>query len=182
MVEGTDFLRIILQLAHGCADFGLEIRLVGDRHAANSVGFEVLPDQFIGIAVGRIWWKIKQPQPAVQAFNKCFCFLGNVGRASIDNQENRALGTCDQAFEKLDEDGGTLTFSRLAQRSLALRPAHSRCHQIVTRIPKASAISLPPQLLRLLPAGAVAGRVSHPLENAAFSRRTPFADSTRERN
>src|SRR5262249_27692084 len=47
------------------------------------------------------------------------------------------------------------SFSRLARRSLALRPAHSRCHQFVTRYPKASAISFPPQLLRLLPAGAV---------------------------
>ena len=36
------------------------------------------------------------------------------------------------------------SFSRLAQRSLALRPAHSRGHQFVTRYPKASAISLPP--------------------------------------
>jgi hypothetical protein len=27
-------------------------------------------------------------------------------------------------------------FSRLAQRSLALRPAHSRCHQFVTRLPE----------------------------------------------
>src|SRR6516165_8388950 len=32
----------------------------------------------------------------------------------------------------------------LFERSLALRPAHSRCHQYVTRIPKASAISSPP--------------------------------------
>jgi len=39
--------------------------------------------------------------------------------------------------------------------------------------PKASTISLPPSLLRLLPAGAtVAGRGSHPLEDSAFSRRT----------
>jgi len=36
------------------------------------------------------------------------------------------------------------SFSRFARRLLALRPAHSRCHQFVTRIPKASAISLPP--------------------------------------
>src|ERR1700674_2504405 len=70
----------------------------------------------------------------------------------------------------------TSSFSRIARRSLALRPAHSRCHQFVTRIPKASAISLPPQLLRLLPAGAVAGWGLHPLENAALSRRTPNAD------
>ena len=39
--------------------------------------------------------------------------------------------------------------------------------------PKASTVSLPPQLLRLLPAGAVAGWGSHPLESAAFARRTP---------
>src|SRR5262249_15675214 len=68
------------------------------------------------------------------------------------------------------------SFSRLARRSLALRPAHSRCHQFVTRIPTASAISSPPWLLRLLPAGAVAGWVLHPLESAAFSRRTPKLD------
>ncbi len=30
----------------------------------------------------------------------------------------------------------TLSFSRLAQHSLALRPAHSRCHQFVTRYSK----------------------------------------------
>jgi hypothetical protein len=36
------------------------------------------------------------------------------------------------------------SFSRLARRSLALRPAHSRGHQFVTRYPKASAISFPP--------------------------------------
>src|ERR1700730_11594398 len=28
------------------------------------------------------------------------------------------------------------TFSRLIRRSLALRPAHSRCHQVVTRLTK----------------------------------------------
>jgi len=55
--------------------------------------------------------------------------------------------------------------------TLALSP------YIVTRYPKASAISLPPWLLRLLPAGAVAGWDLHPLENAAFPRRTPEADS-----
>src|SRR5947209_17132635 len=69
-----------------------------------------------------------------------------------------------------------LSFSRLARRSLTLRPAHSRCHQFVTRYPKASANSLPPWLLRLLPAGAFAGWALHPLESAAFSRRTPEAD------
>src|SRR5208282_5019261 len=69
-----------------------------------------------------------------------------------------------------------LSFSRVARRSLTLRPAHSRCHQFVTRFPKASASSLPPWLLRLLPAGAFAGWDLHPLESAALSRRTPATD------
>src|SRR6478735_4886484 len=62
------------------------------------------------------------------------------------------------------------------ERLLALRPAHSRGHQFVTRYPKASDISSPPALLRLLPAGAVAGWGLHPLESAALSRRTPLTD------
>jgi hypothetical protein len=48
----------------------------------------------------------------------------------------------------------TSFFSRFARRSLALRPAHSRSHQIRDRYPEASDISSPPCLLRLLPAGA----------------------------
>ena len=67
-------------------------------------------------------------------------------------------------------------FSRLARRSLTLRPAHSRCHRMSWHAyPKASDISSPPCLLRLLPAGAIAGWGLHPLESAAFSRRTPEA-------
>jgi hypothetical protein len=58
--------------------------------------------------------------------------------------------------------GPPFCVSRLLARRLAepaapnslRRPAHSRCHLVVTRIPKASASSLPPWLLRLLPAGA----------------------------
>src|SRR6201993_4507109 len=58
----------------------------------------------------------------------------------------------------------TSSFSRFARRSLALRPAHSRSHQIRDRYPGASDISSPPCLPRLLPAGALAGRGLHPLE------------------
>ena len=106
MVEGSDFFRVVLQLAHGCANLGLEIVLVGDRHAANSVGLEVFPDQFIWITVGRIGRKIKQSQSAVLAVDKSSGFLGNVGGSAIDDQENRALGAGDQALQKLDEDRG----------------------------------------------------------------------------
>jgi len=61
-------------------------------------------------------------------------------------------------------------FTCVTACTLALSP------YIVTRYPKASAISSPPWLLRLLPAGAVAGWDLHPLESAAFPRRTGIAD------
>ena len=48
----------------------------------------------------------------------------------------------------------TSTFSRIARRLLALRPAHSHGHQFRDRYPGASDISSPPCLPRLLPAGA----------------------------
>src|ERR1700726_281360 len=61
-------------------------------------------------------------------------------------------------------------FTRVAACTLARSP------YFVTRYPKASDISSPPCLLRLLPAGAVAGWDLHPMESAAFSRRTPTAE------
>src|SRR6202030_4289154 len=61
---------------------------------------------------------------------------------------------CQPSPEGVAGSACTSTFSRIARRSLALRPAHSRGHQFVTRYPKASDISSPPCLLRLLPAGA----------------------------
>src|SRR4030088_3279973 len=53
-------------------------------------------------------------------------------------------------------------FTRVAACTLARSP------YFVTRYPKASDISSPPCLLRLLPAGAVAGWDLHPLKSAAF--------------
>src|ERR1700726_1442501 len=61
---------------------------------------------------------------------------------------------CQPSPEGVAGSACTSTFSRLARRSLALRPAPSRGHHFVTRYPKASDISSPPCLLRLLPAGA----------------------------
>src|SRR6202045_4624463 len=67
-------------------------------------------------------------------------------------------------------------FTRVAACTLARSP------YFVTRYPKASDISSPPCLLRLLPAGAVAGWDLHPLESAAFSRRTPNSDIQRSQS
>jgi hypothetical protein len=68
------------------------------------------------------------------------------------------------------------SFSRLARRLLALRPAHSRCHQFVARFTQRL------QPVRHLPdcSGCFrlehfAGWALHPLESAALARRTPVA-------
>src|SRR4029077_17424837 len=98
LVEGSDFFRVVLQLAHGCADLDLEIGLVGDRHAANGIGLEVFPDELIWIAVGRIGGKIKKPQSALQALDKSSGLLGNVSRAPINDQKDWSLGTRNHAF------------------------------------------------------------------------------------
>jgi len=46
----------------------------------------------------------------------------------------RSLHPAVSAFpERVVGSACALSFSRIAQRSLALRPAHSRCHQFVTR-------------------------------------------------
>src|ERR1700681_3432829 len=66
-------------------------------------------------------------------------------------------------------------FTRVAACALARSP------YFVTRYPKASDISSPPCLLRLLPAGAIAGWDLHPLESAAFARRTPNPDILKSR-
>ena len=77
------------QLAHGCADLGFKIGLVGYCHAANSVGLEVFPDQFVWIAVGRIGRQKKQPQSAVLAVDKSPGLLGNVGGA-VDRRSRKS--------------------------------------------------------------------------------------------
>jgi hypothetical protein len=88
----SGFSRVFLQLAYGCTDLFLEIGRVGDRYAANSVGFEVFPDQ---IAIWRVGRQIKQPQSTVQALDKSSGLLSNVRRSAIDDQESRVLGTGD---------------------------------------------------------------------------------------
>ena len=65
------------------------------------------------------------------------------------------------------------TFRGLLSVHCSLRPAWSPSCPRQPSTPEASAISLPPLLLRLLPAGATdAGWGSHPLKMCAFARHT----------
>jgi hypothetical protein len=101
--------------------------------------------------------------PVLRALSLCTCCRHYPGAA-----DGRLVAqTCPSvsAFpETTTGSACTSAFSRIARRSLALRPAHSRSHQIRDRYPGASDISSPPCLPRLLPAGAIAGRGLHPLE------------------
>src|SRR6202007_466803 len=67
------------------------------------------------------------------------------------------------------------TFSRLARRSLALRPAHSRGHQVVTAIRRLQPFRYLHDCSDCFRLERIAGWGLHPPESAAFSRRTPKA-------
>src|SRR5262249_36757172 len=66
-------------------------------------------------------------------------------------------------------------FSRLARRSLALRPAHSRGHQVVTAIRRLQPFRYLHDCSDCFRLERSAGWALHPLESAALSRRTPIA-------
>src|SRR5580692_2929119 len=81
--------------------------------------------------------------PVLRALSLCTCRRQYPGVATGRNL--RSTHPSISAFPDMAVGSAyTSSFSGLAQRSLALQPAHSRCHQFVTRIPKASAISSPP--------------------------------------
>jgi len=68
----------------------------------------------------------------------------------------------------------TSSFSRIAQRSLMLRPAHSHGH-LCDRHPKASDTSSPRCLPRLLPAVALSRMGLAPTRKRRLCTRTPFS-------
>src|SRR6478672_7867971 len=100
----------------------------------------IIPDRALGF-------------PVLRALSLCTCCRHYPGAAA--GRSPRSSHPAVSAFPgRVTGSACTSSFSRLARRSLALRPAHSRGHHFVTRYPKASDISSPPCLLRLLPAGA----------------------------
>jgi hypothetical protein len=81
--------------------------------------------------------------PVLRALSLCTCCRHYPG-AAAGSQLRSCLPAISAFPERVVGSACASSVSRLAQRSLALRPAHSRCHHYVTRFPKASAISLPP--------------------------------------
>ena len=114
--------------------------------------------------------------PVLRALSLCTCCRPYPGTAT--GGPALLIRPAISAFpERVVGSACASSFSRLARRSLALRPAHSRCHQFVARFTQRL------QPVRHLPdcSGCFrlehfAGWDSHPLESAAFARRTPLVD------
>ena len=117
--------------------------------------------------------------PVLRALSLCTCCRHYPGTAT--GGPALLIRPAISAFpERVVGSACASSFSRLARRSLALRPAHSRCHQFVARFTQRL------QPVRHLPdcSGCFrlehfAGWDSHPLESAALARRTPPADVRR---
>ena len=70
--------------------------------------------------------------PVLRALSLCTCCRQYPGVAA--GRTLRSFNPAVSAFPDMAVGSAyTASFSRLARRSLALRPAHSRCHQFVTR-------------------------------------------------
>src|ERR1039458_1690540 len=81
--------------------------------------------------------------PVLRTLSLCTCRRHYPGAAA--GRTTSLIHPTVSAFpERVVGSACASSFSRFARRLLALRPAHSRCHQFVTRIPKASATWLPP--------------------------------------
>jgi len=112
--------------------------------------------------------------PVLRALSLCACCRQYPGAAA--GRGLRSSHPAVSAFLEIAVGSAcTSTFSRLAQRSLALRPAHSRRHLYVTRYTEGFSHFVTSMTAPLLPAGAFAGWGLHPLESAALSRRTQAA-------
>ena len=120
----------------------------------------IIPDHAVGF-------------PVLRALSLCTCCRQYPGAAAGRNP--RSSHPALSAFPDTAVGSAcTSTFSGLARRSLALRPAHSRGHQLWP-LPEGFR-----HFVASMPAPVAsgwsdfAGWASHPLESAAFSRRTPI--------
>ena len=112
--------------------------------------------------------------PVLRALSLCTCCRQYPGAAAGRNP--RSSHPAIAAFpDSAVGSACTSTFSRLAWRSLALRPAHLRGHQVVTAIRRLQPFRYLHDCSDRFRRERIAGWALHPLESAAFSRRTPKA-------
>src|SRR5438445_281020 len=119
----------------------------------------IIPDHALGL-------------PVLRALSLCTCCRQYPGAAAGRNP--RSSHPAVAAFpDSAVGSACTSTFSRLARRSLALRPAHSRGHQVVPAIRRLQPFRYLHDCSDCFRLERIAGWALHPLESAAFSRRTP---------
>jgi hypothetical protein len=93
-------------IAHRAANLFREIFFAGHGHAANGARFQMLPDQLVGIVIWRIRRRKGQAQFSTQSLHESTDFFRTMGRATIDDQKDFALGIFRQALQEFDEDIG----------------------------------------------------------------------------
>src|SRR5882724_4338972 len=120
----------------------------------------IIPDHALGL-------------PVLRALSLCTCRRQYPGAAAGRNP--RSSHPAVAAFpDSAVGSACTSTFSRLARRSHTLRPAHSRGHQVVTAIRRLQPFRYLHDCSDCFRLERIAGWALHPLESAAFSRRTPL--------
>jgi len=113
--------------------------------------------------------------PVLRALSLCTCCRHYPGAAT--GRRRRSSRPAVSAFpENVVGSACTSSFSRLARRSLALRPAHSRSHLYVTSYTAGFSHFVTSMTAPVASGWSVRRVGSHPLESAAFSRRTRQAD------
>src|SRR5215472_15808768 len=119
----------------------------------------IIPDHALGL-------------PVLCALSLCTCCRHYPGAAGGRNP--RSSHPAVAAFPDTAVGSAcTSTFSRLAWRSLALRPAHSRGYQLVTANRRPQPFRYLHDCSDCFRQERITGWDLHPLESAAFSRRTP---------
>ena len=115
--------------------------------------------------------------PVLRALSLCTCCRHYPG-AATDGLALLIRSAISAFPERVVRSACTSSVSRLTQRSLTLRPAHSRCHQdswpAIRRLQPFRYLHSCSGCFRL---EQFAGWAFHPLESAAFARRTPRADT-----
>src|SRR5271157_1092660 len=123
----------------------------------------VIPDRALGL-------------PVLRALSLCTCCRHYPGAAA--GRRPRSSHPAVTAFpDNVVGSACTSSFSRPAQRSLALRPAHLRRHLYVTCYTEGFSHIVTSMTAPVASGWSdLAGWGSHPLESAALSRRTRIAD------